>query len=445
MLRLTVALLAAFDAVIAVAVGLAATLAPLTLLWVFSAGQTPDWSALWPAAAVVWQFGNLTPVHVELAGDYLAATGIAAEAASFTLSLAPLAFASFTAIFAARSGVRASRAEAWATGVSTAVAVFAVASTLVALTSHLAVASVALWQAVLFPTLVFALPALAGAAVTEWREAGTGRIARVRDRVEAWRGGWGEVPGLAVRGSAAAVAGLVGLGALMTAVGLVFGGGDVIALFEAGGVDVIGAIVVALGQLAYLPTVFVWGLAFVAGPGFAIGSDTSVSPASTQVGVLPGIPLLGIVPETTSPFMLAIVLLPVGIGALAGWIVRSRLVAGGHDGFGPRTALTAAIAVLAGAAAAGMAALASGSIGPGSLSFVGPQAGPVAVAVGLEVALGVGILLLSPARHTDAVEAAVTEPVMGSATDAVIEAVTEPIVLPELDDLGKGGGGTTVD
>src|SRR5689334_11617649 len=121
--RLTVALLAAVDAAIAVAVGIAAILAPLTLLWVFGLGGAADWNSLWPTAATIWQFGNLVPVVVTLPADYLAATGIDPAAASFVLSLSPLAFAAFTAIFAARSGVRASRAEAWATGVGTGVLV----------------------------------------------------------------------------------------------------------------------------------------------------------------------------------------------------------------------------------------------------------------------------------------------------------------------------------
>ena len=109
--RLIVALLAAVDAAIAVAVGLAATLAPLTLLWVFGFGGEADWGVLWPSAVSVWQLGNLVPLHIALPPDYLAATGISADAASFVLSLAPLAFAGFTAIFAARSGARASHAR----------------------------------------------------------------------------------------------------------------------------------------------------------------------------------------------------------------------------------------------------------------------------------------------------------------------------------------------
>ena len=88
-------------------------------------GGTADWGALWPASAAVWQFGNLVPLQVTLPGDYLAVAGIDPGAASFVLSLAPLAFATFTAIFAARSGVRASQADAWLTGVVTGSVVFA--------------------------------------------------------------------------------------------------------------------------------------------------------------------------------------------------------------------------------------------------------------------------------------------------------------------------------
>ena len=123
--RLIVVILSAVDAAIAAAVGIAATLAPLTLLWVLGLGGTADWGALWPASATVWQFGNLVPLQVTLPGDYLAVAGIDPGAASFVLSLAPLAFAGFTAIFAARSGVRASQADAWITGVVTGSLVFA--------------------------------------------------------------------------------------------------------------------------------------------------------------------------------------------------------------------------------------------------------------------------------------------------------------------------------
>ena len=469
--RLIVVILAAVDAAIAAAVGIAATLAPLTVLWVLGMGGTADWSTLWPAATAVWQLGNLVPLHVTLPGDYLAVAGIDPAAASFVLSLAPLAFTAFTAIFAVRSGVRASRADAWLTGVATGAVVFAALAAAVALTSANSLADVELWQAILLPALVFAVPLLAGAVVTEWREAGSGRIARARDRIEAAPRGWGETPGLIVRGGAVVLAGLVGLGALVLAVALVLRGGEVIALFEAASVDALGATVVTLAQLAYLPTLAVWGLAFVAGPGFAVGTGTAVSPAGTQLGVIPGIPVLGALPESTTPWLLLLVLLPIGLGALAGWIARSHLAGPGSaaiatqpssvptewdaapeaarssaltallaavdaappagstdeaedarleaerrnvwdrdDPFGARLVLAGGIAVLSAAGAALLSVLASGSIGPGRLAEVGPQPGAVALAVGLEVLVGAAILLLSPRRRAKVRPAADRQP-----------------------------------
>lgn len=438
--RLTVVILAAVDAAIAVAVGIAAILAPLTLLWVLGFDGAADWAALWPASATIWQFGHAVPLWVTLPGDYIAATGIDVSAESFALSLPPLAFAAFTAVFAARSGVRASRAEAWITGVVTGTVVVAALAAVAALTSSTAVAAAETWQAVLLPTLVYALPAAGAAVVTEWSEAGAGGIARLRDRVEASRT-WGPVPALVARGSAIAVTGLVGLGALLVAVAVVLGADEMIALFEAGHVDALGATVITLAQLAYLPTAVVWGLAFVAGPGFAVGSGTAVSPAGTQVGVVPGIPILGAVPETTTPWLLLLALAPVAVGVLAGWIARSRLAGLGAEAgpatdpdaeaMGPRLAITGGIVVVAAGSGALLAWLASGALGPGRLAETGPQPGPVALAIGLEIGVGAGILLLSPRRR------------LGG--DAESEAVGEEAGRPSRPDEPSPGGATPPD
>ena len=135
------------------------------------------------------------------------------------------------------------------------------------------------------------------------------------------------MPGITVRASAAAIAGLIGLGALALGVAVLIGAGQIVALYQAGNFDLLGAIVVTLIQFAYLPTFIVWGLSFVAGPGFALGTGTAVSPAGTQVGVVPGVPVLGAVPESTTTWLLLLVLLPIGVGAFAGWIARSRFAA----------------------------------------------------------------------------------------------------------------------
>lgn len=400
--RLIVALLSALDALLAAAGGIAIALAPLTLLWVVGLGGGADWSALWPASAVVWQLGHLVPVSVQLPETYLAMTGIDPSAATFVLSLAPLAFAAFTAVFAARSGRRAAAAGAPLTGAVTGAIVFTAVTAAVALTGAASIATVEMWQAILFPALVFAVPGIVGAVTGAWIH-DIPPVSRLRDLAEGLPGTWALAPGLVVRGTAIAATGLVGVGGLVLAVAVIARGGEVVALFQAGNVDVVGAIVIALGQLAYLPTLLVWALGFAAGPGFAVGTGTAVSPSGTQLGVVPGIPVLGAVPETTSTWLLLLVLLPVGVGALTGWMLRSRLVSevAGDESFGPRLAVLGGVAVLTASLTALAAACASGGIGPGRLAETGPEPGPVALAVGLEIALGAAILMLAPRRRSD--------------------------------------------
>lgn len=400
--RLLVALLAAVDALIASAVGVAVALAPLTVFWVLALGGTADWGALWPASVRVWQLGQLVPLEITLPPEYLTATGIPADAATFWLSLAPLAFAGFTAVFAARSGARAARAGAWIIGVLAGTAVTAAVAWLLWRTSGNPIAAVYGWQALVLPTAVFALPALAGAIVGAWRQGDDGLVDDLRDRADARGAGVAEA---SARGVGIAALGFVGVGALVVAVATIARGAEIIALFEAAHVDVGGAIMIALGQLAYLPTLVVWGGSFAAGPGFSLGVGTTVSPAGTTLGVLPGIPAFGVVPETSSQWMLLSVLLLVAVGFIAGAAARARLARAtrryaAHEASGPRVVALIAIVVGGGALAALLSAVASGSLGPGRLAEVGPAPGPVAFAVGVELLVGAAIALFSPTRSS---------------------------------------------
>lgn len=394
--RLLVALLAAFDAAIAVAVGIAGALAPLTLLWIFGLDGA-DWGSLWPAAAKVWQAGHLVPLHVQLDAEYAAVVGIPSDAASFVFSLAPLAFALFTAAFAVRSGARAAHAGAWITGVVTGTVVFAALAAAIALTSSTGVVTADPWPAVLLPAAVFASAALVGALVRAWREGDGGLLDDLRHRIDLDDTGIVEA---SARGLAGALIGLVGVGAAVTAIGLVAGGGEIVALFEAAHVDLVGAIVVGVGQVVYLPTLVIWGAAYAAGPGIALGTGTAVSPGGTSLGVVPGIPVLGVIPADPSPWLLLLALAVVGVGALAGWIGRVRLqeMTGDEEPLLPRIVVLAVTALGAAGGAALLAVAASGALGPGRLADTGPDPGPFALAVGLEVLVGAAAVLLAPRR-----------------------------------------------
>ncbi|MDZ8201434.1 DUF6350 family protein [Microbacterium sp. SSW1-59] len=393
--RLTVALLAAVDSVVAAAVGVTAVLAPMTLVWVFGLAAV-DWGALWPASATIWQLGHLVPVEISLAEDYLVHAGVSDDAATFTVSLAPLAFTVFTAVAGIRSGIRASRAEAWMTGALSGGVVFTALALAVALTAANETAATDPVLAVVAPSLVYAVPLVLAAIVTEWREAAEGPVADVRDRAEGESGRWSEVPGEIARGIALSVSALVGAGALLVALAITVRIGEILALYQSAHVDGLGAVLLTLGQFAYLPTLIVWGMSFVAGPGVLLGTGAAAAPGGTTVGVLPGIPLLGVVPEATSTWLLLLVLVPIAVGAFAGWVARSRLATSGVEEWAPRIVTLVGIAAGAAGAVAMLSWAASGSIGPGRLDEVGPEAGAVALAVGLEVFVGAAILLLSP-------------------------------------------------
>ncbi len=391
--RLLVALLAAIDAVVAAIVGLVVILAPLTLIWVLGLGGDAVWSALWPATARIWQLGHLVPLHVTLPLDYRTVAGIPDEAATFAISLAPLAFALFTLVFAARSGRRAARAGEGLTGVVSGTVAFIAAATVVALTSANSVAAVDTWQAVLLPVAVFALGAVGGWLHGGWSE-GDVIIDPLRERLSPR---WQPVAGAAARAAGVSVALVSALAAVGFIVMLVVRGAEVIALFESSHVDALGATVITLGQLAYLPTLLLWSASYIAGPGFALGVGSSIGPAGTSTGVVPGIPVLGVVPDSISPWMLLLALTVVAAGFFAGVVARRALLA--HDRTEPVLVRLATLGILVAlvAAVAALAALAaSGSFGPGRLAEVGPHVGLFTAAVTGEILIGSAIALLTP-------------------------------------------------
>lgn len=413
MQRVLVAALAAVDAIVAAAVGLAAVLAPLTLLWIAVFGGADAWGALWPTTARIWQLGHLVPVHLDLA-DATEDLGIPDAGSAFWASLAPLLFAVFTLLFAARSGRRAASSGASLPGFVAGVATTAIASSLVVATSDNPIATVAPWQAILLPSAIYAAGLVGGITWAAWSEGDGGVIDRIHDVLDDWGPAWREVPALIVTGATVVVVGLVGASALLFAALVALRGGDIIALFERANVDAVGATALTLAQLAYVPTMLGWGVAWFAGPGFALGTGTAVSPSGTSLGVIPGVPIFGVLPESGSGWLLLVVLVPVALGALAGWIARRRYAydwafdGDGEELFAPRAAITAGIAVCAGAAASVIAAASAGAMGPGRLADVGPDPGAVALTVGLEALVGAGILLLAPLRRP-AVETAESE------------------------------------
>ncbi|WP_182111954.1 DUF6350 family protein [Actinotalea sp. JY-7876] len=205
--------------------------------------------------------------------------------------------------------------------------------------------------------------------------AGTARPRRVRAATQRW---WSRVPHPVRSGVVAGTAGaalLLGAAALLAAFWVLSGraaAGDVVAGL---GVDTFGGLLLAVAQTAVAPNLAVWALGWLAGPGFAVGAGTLYAPSTVVAGPLPALPVLGALPvESGGPLAWAPLVLVVA-GAVAGLLVRRRLVVvRARDPF---------VAVLAAGlttslACAALSALGGGAIGPGRLAVVGAAPGAVA-------------------------------------------------------------------
>jgi hypothetical protein len=154
-----------------------------------------------------------------------------------------------------------------------------------------------------------------------------------------------------------------------------------------------GGLVLAVGQLAAVPNAVIWAGSYAAGPGFAVGTGTSVTPGHTQLGALPAVPLLGALPApgAVPGWTWAVLALPVLAGLLAGWwVARSEI------GTAAETLRQAAlVALLTGLVWTGLSWLSGGPAGPGRLAQIGPSGWQVGLAVTVEV--GAGALLAAGA------------------------------------------------
>lgn len=135
---------------------------------------------------------------------------------------------------------------------------------------------------------------------------------------------------------------------------------------------------VVLVCVAYLPTIGLWTLALLLGPGFTLGSMTSINLSGIAVGALPPIPLFALLPERLPAAAPVLLLVPLLVAIVAGRVVQ--------------TWPTAAASIAGTAVIMTAAALASaGGMGPGRLVQLGPQWWQVGLAAAGWMALGIAL------------------------------------------------------
>jgi hypothetical protein len=388
--RLTL-LFAGFEALLVAAIGVAIPLLLATLLWAIQFGFGPDWAIFWRGAVDVWLIGHGVDVTFTL--DELTAATIGAPAGTVVLvTIAALGFALLTLMLGVRAGARVAETGHRLLGELTAFVVFGGASLLLTLSAVHPAARPSIWQGALLPALVFGVGLVLGVL-----RADADRGAETHGRLATWVASVHPRVRAGLRAALTAGAASVMLVMLVSAVTatvvLATGYAQVIRLYEALHTEVLGGIVLTAGQFAFVPNVVIWVASWFAGPGFALGVGSQVSPLGTAVGPLPAIPLLGALPSGELSFGYVGLAVPVVAAFLAATAVRPALVRAVGDG--SRLAWSAFVTLVGGAAGGVLfgvlAAASAGALGPGRFDHVGPDALAVGLASALEFAIGLAL------------------------------------------------------
>jgi len=366
--QLTV-LFAAFEALLVAAIGIAVPLLPLTLLWGIQYGLALDWSVFWRAAADIWLLGHGVDITMTLDPTTAAQLGFPGAGTPVELTIGALGFSLLTALLAVRAGRRVAETRYRVMGLIVSLSTFALVSFGVAFSALHPLARPSLVQGVLLPTAVFAVGALIGLRNSRALTGDAPTPVRnwLGDRSLTTR----TVLTTGLRGGAAAVAGIMLLAAAVTAAAIAASYARIITLYESLHTEVLGGIAVTLGQLAFLPNLVVWTASWLVGPGFAIGTGSSVSPLASQLGPVPAIPVLGALPQGQLAVGFLGLLAPVVVGFLVGAVLGP----GARRELERRELVIVALIIGAsgGVILGVLAWVSGGTAGPGRLVDVGPN------------------------------------------------------------------------
>lgn len=401
--------MSALEALIALAVGLAIPLLSLTVLWVTRFDNGLTWDVYYRASADIWLLGHGVDMKVTLDPALAASFGVTGADVPFEVSIAPLAFAFITVLLGVRLGRRAVEAGTTYVGPSTAIVTFTVLAVLVAVSANHPSVSPSPWQSIVFPSLIFALGVMFGAR-GEIGRAG-GRAQSVQRAVGSWISGLPQpvraLTGLSLHAGGIATALVVTVAAIVLAVVLVGSFGTEISLYEGLQGGVAGSLAITVIQLLFMPVFVVWTVAWLIGPGFALGVGSSVSPMGSLLGPVPSFPIFGALPATTLSVGFIGLAVPVVAGFVAGYAARGRSesefsFADDRTRSLLRMLTPLGIGVCGGLIMAGVSWLGSGSAGPGRLAEVGPNGLVVGAVFALELIVGsaLGMVAPRPRRRT---------------------------------------------
>ena len=384
-------LLGAFEALFVIAFTIGGVLLPLSLVWLIENDPSVSWLTTFKTSVDIWVVAHGTTLTV--AGGHIA--GLATP--TFFVHFLPLGASIGLGLFAVRIGRRLTRGlDLWPGWLSVGLVYLAVSFGLGAAARDKHIWAVT-WQATYLPTLLFTSIVIAASLIRGVAIARTGEPApRESAALNAWlersaeRVHWSvrAVWSPAWRAGTAVLTMLLGLSALVIGTLVAFNWNDVIRLYEALQVSLLGGLVLTIAQLALLPNLTIWVASWFTGVGFHIGSGSSISPLGTQTGPVPVLPILGALPIGDFAFGTIAVVVPLLATFAATILVRRHAEQVRWEFASPfSAALTLGIAIGAIAAAEGgiLAALASGALGPGRLQDIGVNPWMFALVLLIEV------------------------------------------------------------
>ncbi|SEG34901.1 hypothetical protein SAMN04489712_104522 [Thermomonospora echinospora] len=263
---------------------------------------------------------------------------------------------------------------------------YAVLAALLALAATTPVVRPSAWQALLACLVVAAVAGGLGAG----RALGAARGKRVRTGMGALLRLLPERPRSLVIGVLGALGVLVASGAVLAGVSLAMHLSQATALFDELAPGVVGGALLLLIEVVYLPNAVIWGMAYAVGPGFAVGTGTSVSPTGVFLDMVPSFPPLAALPEPgpAPALSLLAVATPFLAGAVGGILSVRAMPSSVHEAAPMWGFLTGA---MTGAVAAVLAALSGGPLGGGRLTVMGPSPWRVGLMAALEVGIAAAI------------------------------------------------------
>jgi hypothetical protein len=377
------ALVAALEAALIVAIGVGVTLAPLTVVWLLEPDVGYSWVNNFLISSNLW----LAAHGVEIAIPSGAVSGI--EFDGFTVAAMPLGITLITVLLGYRLGSRLSSSGSLVLGWTGGIASFGLISLFLSQVAISEFAQAVQWQAVLSPTLIFAITVILSSLIGK-----NFMIASSSEQIEAVerrliRSSLGKlkkslhwsvraVIDPAVRAGSLITLFMILAASVTTAVLLAISWIEIIRLYEALQITVLGGLVITIGQLAVLPNIVIYVASWLIGPGFAIGIGSNVSPLGTNLGPLPSLPIFGAIPSETFERSIWVVLL-LGFFAIISLALTRRSTADIRweyaTGFGASFALALGVSTVTSLQLGLLAILASGSFGPGRLQFVGIEPG----------------------------------------------------------------------